>query len=166
MGWWSETIMGGDPPMDAELHILRLAQLVNKDGSDPDSDSGDFFLWEDHPERVKAALEAVPTARWDELFAAWVAERDDAQVAHQVTALMHMAVGAQLPAWIAEAAIAACATEEMIWNDAEARQAHLYELVAAIHCYDGTPTIMPRESLDEKVAKMSWKNGLGWPKPH
>ena len=153
MGWWSETIMGGDAPLDVEYDVLRLAKLVNDDGSDADSADDDYFRWEEHPARVKVALEAVPLARWEELFAVWGADGDGG-VAHQVVALMHMASGAKLPDTIAQAAIVACETEDTSgWGEPQARQARLDEFAAAVRGYDGTPTVMPQEGLMDKLAE-------------
>lgn len=159
MGWWSTTILGGDDAMDAENEVLRVAGLVRTDGSDimiaPHDDPGadDYYVWEDHPDRTKRALEAVPVARWKALFATHK-DKDYRRVLQQVTALIHMQVGAALPDALAQAALHACQTEQLGWREPKARQARLEEFMRAIDRYDGTPVILAQESLGEAMAAL------------
>lgn len=151
MGWWSATIMGGDEPWDQEANVLDLIGLPVDDDDQPH--------WEDTPERTRLALEAVPMDAWQAFF-----EKKDAlgkHVAHQVVVVMHMAVGARLPEFLAQAAIQ-CSQEEdtQTWRDPGKRRFYLDKFIEQIRRYDGTPTQIEQEGLLEVICSRVA------PKPH
>ena len=140
MGAWSETIMGGDSPLDAEVFILRFVGLSEQ--------GGDSFDWKDAPDVLRQALEMKTSYDWEKFLNG----QYEREIAAQVIALLHLETGAALPSCIAKEAIKSCEQEDIrIWSRPERRRFYLDHFIDQIKNYNGTPTPIPEEGLFEVI---------------
>ena len=146
MGWWSPTIMGGDPPMDAECEILMFL------GVEDDLEAADLG-WDDADAHgmLAAAFETKTVQDWIDFLDS--IDESDQGITVQVLVLMIMQLGLPLDGELTDRVTKSCAAEDVSdWGtDAGERRARLDELVATAHSYDGTPKELPSEGLFQKI---------------
>lgn len=150
MGWWSETVMGGDDPLDYEIGIYRIAGLS----------SCDVHGGEKKPVEIKRMLKkALPTIlrrRGD----AW-----DAEIRKQVVGVLVMRHGLSPRYKDVKAAInlALEGAKEDEWaTENPTRQEYMNKFIKQLEAYDGTPQEPEYEGLFEKFAEAmsSGKTGV------
>lgn len=146
MGWWSPTILGGDPPLDA------LAVLERAIGwSDPKGGVGGFYCLEDrHIAPLRAALEAHrDTVEQMFVDARWGRDEPFEQVCEDVQAWAAgiMRVGGPMSGRMREIALDAALADPWSREDAE-RARHVRAFAQAVRDYrEGVPTPLPEQGL-------------------
>ena len=132
MGSWSESIMGGDSPLDAQAHILNYFQI----------DLG-TQSWEDVALSCKPIFERANLPK----LLSFVDQAEEQGCTLLVLALMYMNTGATLPPCIRIRCQEACLSENLLsWSAPLVRLARLLELSECCASYSGQPLQLGRES--------------------
>lgn len=150
MGWWDESIMGGDTPLDYQGLIVYDTAEINQD---------EFYdLRDNNPAELAKRFEA----KLDKMVKVVKENRySDNYIAKQVLGVLIMEAGVQKNELCQKALTMAIkgaeeelADEESLdnWRDREAREASLRAFIEACKNYDGTPTEIPTKGLFEKIA--------------
>jgi hypothetical protein len=151
MGAWSETIMGGDTPLDirADFHD----RFAPPDGWSPEDDyEEDYYFRGQQPlteENFMAAVQSVAANYVND----W---RDEAHLVYQVFAVQGMLYAVPFSENTKRILIERSEdTEEYAerWDDPERRKLCVKQFQDIIRDYDNTPTEVPEEGLFEKIAK-------------
>lgn len=156
MGWWSPTILGGDPPLD------MLCALDRALGLDDRLALADLGRLSRSDRRLFAA--ALDSWRGDDGWGVRIADladssHDDAWLAAQVLAVVVMAVGADMDDELREAA--ATSGDHDPWVQQEAatgggpRTKAVAEFAELVRFYAGKPTGVWAESLLDALRRVA-----------
>ena len=147
MGWWSDTVLGGDTPLDIVCDLektLGIEELYPVRG-----------CWDDNKrDLLRKAFEA----KWPEVLKHlsdkehWWSSGDNHSIAIQVVAVIAMAAGAEFPKGFKERALKAAEDDEWANEGDGGRRVRMVELKKAIEAYKpGTPAEVAEKGLMEKI---------------
>ena len=175
MGWWSETILGGDEPLDTMYDIVTdfcgfteelssWGNKLNEPGiitieisSEEDLPKG--RVWDDDLPAIKKGLEHTPI----DSFFQFIGKKFTPRIAAECVAYAHMASGAAMPESIRELALIACESERYLtWGRPGARAAQIAHFHSMIWYYDGlTPQRPPELGLFERFGQLAMNRDKG-----
>lgn len=148
MGWWSATILGGDPAYDCRGTYLDVMDL------DDEGDSDHFwfatFTMRTYRKKVNDNLPKLLTAARK-----LEAESYDVGIAGQVLGAMIMEVGAKMPA-VVQKFILKCANKDEWATESEERKKYIDDFIAKVTSYPpkgGVIVELACEGLFEKIAE-------------
>jgi len=146
MGWWSETIMGGDAPLDWVGFLCD--GWAQHDWERDDTWHGYSVTKELIDANLGRILKNLRTCK--------VMGPGD-PIGWQVLGVMIMEHGARMPEDVRGHVLQVTSEmnpQEEGWCDPEARQRSLDNFWAAVHNYDGTPVKITEEGLFEAIDKL------------
>ena len=151
MGWWSETILGGDTPLD---YLGNLADLLKYET---------FYPLEDIKD-IAAVKRSICDFGLENLVNQFVTETDSYRnIQLQVLGVVLMAVGMPIDKTLRQLLIEAGLDDE--WMSEEGRSSdrghHIHNYIDTVRDYDGTPIMTNTEGLFEAVAKHLEDGGSG-----
>jgi hypothetical protein len=140
MGWFGTDVMGGDTPMD---HLDTIGDIIKVE---------DLYPLSMIENKTKVAMQLArhqpKLMKNIKTFTGW-----DRQIATQVLAALHMAVGASFPRGLRVSAIAAAENDEWAQED-QGRSADMNDFADMVRNYDNkTPTLVNHEGLLSKMAR-------------
>jgi len=146
MGWWSETILGGDTPLDF---------LPDLEGA---LDVKELYPVRGWTNEVREAVQKAFAWNWKPILrmieAEW-GEGDYNNIAIQVTAVIAMAAGAEFPEGFEEKAIKAADQDEWANEDDGPRRRVMTDFKKMLETYEsGTPSEAEEKGLFEKIAEV------------
>lgn len=147
MGWWSETILGGDTPLDILSDfeaILRVQKLY------PLGDLSD---------EKKAQVRQVIDAEIDCLVNYVRGEEDSPEIAAQVLAVLVMTVGGKMSDEQRELFLQAGLMDDWSYESRQ-REEQINIYLDTVKAYvPGTPSILPNGTLMEAMVKANNQYG-------
>lgn len=158
MGWWSATVMGGDPPMDAEGDLFDIVFKGTKY-----EDGCDRMDAEDAGELTKEDIAAKLLARLPDLLERVRGPALDMDIYRQVLGVMILEYGVPIIDPTREAielAIDGANHDEWAYEDEE-RKAHMEAFILQLNEYTGEPTEVEFEGLFEKLVEKIESGTLG-----
>lgn len=147
MGWWSETVMGGDTPWDYHGMILEMCGVSPMD-IHPAADEPN--------EDIKEALEARLN---DILYKGKTLSseyEDSANIWHQVLGVMLMRHGCKIPKKAKDTIIRAAKNDGWA-NEEQCRRDVMDSFIDTLNSYRNVPTAINGETLMEKFAQAAGK---------
>lgn len=144
MGWWSATVLGGDPPLDWLGTLCDEMAVERVDCNEVDCDG--YYGYPYTREGLEANL--------DKLVARIEKDAYEAHVGFQVLGALLLDVGADIPDTLKQRIIRA-ATEDAWANEGcDERVAYMQDLVDKILASEpGNPVQLATEGLLEKIAE-------------
>ena len=145
MGWFSCTVMGGDPPMDAYADLIDMCGVSYSDILDEAIDNDrDVDLT-----KIKANLHSHLT----ELVTLCESyDGDYKNISFQVLGVVLMEAGVVIPDSIKRKIINGAKNDEWAQSDGE-RRSYMEVFIDQIVKYEGNPTSVAYEGLFDKIAK-------------
>lgn len=143
MGWWSETIMGGDSPLDIQDGIYAM---LNIEKFPKDNDGRADIPKEILEKEQDRIVESLP-------------DDEDLNIGLQVVGIMMMEVGAKISDKNKQLIIKAAENDEWAKEDNKRRK-YIEDFISALEKFDGTvPLKTTSEGLFEALNKQS-RGGL------
>lgn len=144
MGWWSECVMGGDPPYDWRFTFADVLGIINNEGA---------TIEETYP-FTRASLEEGISKLGDALNAEKDSQRRN--VGWQVLAVYMLKTGADLTDFIKfRMKLAAYNDESDEWTNPGLRRAYMHDLIARIDAHQpGVCVEVPEEGLFAKIDEL------------
>jgi len=140
MGWWSETILGGDIPLDIQADLIVDVCNIAYD---------DFL---DEP--VTSFREDFNVALLNMVRSAESYTGNDRNIAYQVLGILLMSAGSEIPATVRTSIIKAAEEDEWAAEGNNKRIEYVQQLIQAINQYDDrTPIRLDQEGLFDKFAE-------------
>lgn len=149
MGWWSETIMGGDEPLDWVAELAEACGIKDTNFDDDSNFHGFVFTANKIEKNLGKLLKTVEASRY---FSGPL-------IGYQVLAILIMHHGATFPAKTRKLILAKvdeylASDEWKEWCGSSKRYGYVKNLTNTIKDYkNGTPTQIKEEGLFENMAK-------------
>lgn len=142
MGWWSETIMGGDTPLDLKSEFYEMAGV---DQFSPLTEKDKKALAGIQPGFTKGGMDDILN-RWgcgkpDEDF-----YKDTKSIGFQVLAVILMKVGAPIKPKL-KTLMLEWIPQDVWSNENPERKKHVDDLLEKVKAYTGKPTSVPEKGL-------------------
>ncbi len=149
MGWWSETVMGGDPPLDWRYDFAKLLGVYHAEAET--NDEAHAFtrdVVEQNLDKMVKYIREVHDRRPD--------NTQYINVGWQVFAYIVLKCGAEIPESLRERMIRAAQDDESdSWIDSGLRRAYMKDLIDKLRAHTpGVCVELAEEGLIEKVAEL------------